>query len=158
MSKKIRLIMAVVAISLISIILILIGLPYNLHSDTLSTGVTKEVPALGPIAARPEAIDLEFSTPSGLLKRIRDLKGQVVYLNFWATWCEPCLKEIPLIEKLQTETAHFTAVMVNMDHNSLDHRKAARFCGRRRRMWGWCFQAAKTCNPLLILLICPTTS
>ncbi|MGI8467208.1 MAG: TlpA disulfide reductase family protein [Pyrinomonadaceae bacterium] len=31
--------------------------------------------------------------------KISDLKGKIVYINFWATWCPPCLEEMPRIEK-----------------------------------------------------------
>ena len=33
--------------------------------------------------------------------QLSDFKGRVVFLSFWATWCEPCLEEMPSIEKLQ---------------------------------------------------------
>jgi peroxiredoxin len=32
---------------------------------------------------------------------LRDLRGQIVVLNFWATWCPPCVEEIPSLEQLQ---------------------------------------------------------
>lgn len=32
--------------------------------------------------------------------RLSDFRGKVVLLNFWATWCAPCLREMPLLEKL----------------------------------------------------------
>ena len=35
--------------------------------------------------------------------RFSDLEGQVVVLNFWATWCPPCRREIPLLDTVQTE-------------------------------------------------------
>lgn len=35
--------------------------------------------------------------------RLRDLRGKVVFLNFWATWCVPCKQEMPSMEKLHRE-------------------------------------------------------
>lgn len=32
---------------------------------------------------------------------LHDLRGQIVVLNFWATWCPPCVEEIPSLEQLQ---------------------------------------------------------
>jgi thiol-disulfide isomerase/thioredoxin len=34
---------------------------------------------------------------------LKDLRGKVVFLNFWATWCVPCRQEMPTMEKLQRE-------------------------------------------------------
>ncbi len=47
----------------------------------------------------------------------RTLRGKVVLVSFFATWCFPCLAELPVLEKLQREHAQkgFTVVMVGMD-------------------------------------------
>ena len=42
-----------------------------------------------------EAPDFTVETTDGETLSLGDLRGQVVVLNFWATWCGPCLKEIP---------------------------------------------------------------
>lgn len=58
---------------------------------------------------RAELRALKYSIPAsdfylrdlnGKLVRLSDFKGKVVLLNFWATWCSPCLKEMPSMEKL----------------------------------------------------------
>jgi peroxiredoxin len=56
----------------------------------------------GPVVGRP-APDFELSTADGELVRLSDLRGKVVFINFWATWCRPCKQELPDIEKLYEE-------------------------------------------------------
>lgn len=51
----------------------------------------------------PAAPDVEFQTLTGTRVHLKDLQGQVVLLNFWATWCIPCREEIPELNKLQQE-------------------------------------------------------
>jgi thiol-disulfide isomerase/thioredoxin len=43
--------------------------------------------------------DFELSTIEGRKVKLSDLKGKVVMVNFWATWCQPCIKEMPLFVK-----------------------------------------------------------
>jgi thiol-disulfide isomerase/thioredoxin len=47
--------------------------------------------------------DVEFQTLDGKAFRLKELQGQVVLLNFWATWCIPCREEIPELNSLQAE-------------------------------------------------------
>src|SRR5918992_1903820 len=47
--------------------------------------------------------DIQFQTLAGQPFRLQDLQGQVVLLNFWATWCLPCREEIPELNQLQQE-------------------------------------------------------
>ena len=44
-----------------------------------------------------------FETASGGTGTMSDYEGKVVVLNFWATWCAPCRKEMPMLSELQTE-------------------------------------------------------
>lgn len=48
------------------------------------------------------AIDFEFSDENGTVQTLSSLKGKVVFINFWASWCPPCRAEFPSIEKLYT--------------------------------------------------------
>jgi thiol-disulfide isomerase/thioredoxin len=52
------------------------------------------------VALRP---DLEFRDPDGNPHRLSEWNGKLLLLNFWATWCTPCLKEIPLLVETQRE-------------------------------------------------------
>lgn len=51
------------------------------------------------------APDVEFQTLAGKSFRLNELKGQVVLLNFWATYCLPCREEIPALNSLQHDLA-----------------------------------------------------
>lgn len=43
------------------------------------------------------APDFSFTTPDGKTHSVRDFKGRIVILNFWASWCPPCVKEFPAL-------------------------------------------------------------
>ena len=49
------------------------------------------------------APDLTWFDASGRVHRLADLRGKVVLVNFWATWCAPCRKEMPLLSRMQRE-------------------------------------------------------
>lgn len=47
--------------------------------------------------------DQTFYTGTGELRTISDFSGKGVILNFWATWCAPCIKEMPALNRLQEQ-------------------------------------------------------
>jgi thiol-disulfide isomerase/thioredoxin len=49
------------------------------------------------------APDFAYVDAAGATRRLSELKGDVVLINFWATWCAPCRREMPLLAKMQRE-------------------------------------------------------
>jgi peroxiredoxin len=60
------------------------------------------------------APDFSVTNVDGQAVRLADLKGKRVVLNFWATWCEPCLVEIPNFIKLRAETSPTNVVILGL--------------------------------------------
>ena len=71
----------------------------------LSLGDKTPAPATtGVSASNFETVpDVEFQTLAGKPFRLKELQGQVVLLNFWATYCIPCREEIPALNAIQQE-------------------------------------------------------
>ena len=53
-----------------------------------------------PLAVHSQAPDFTLNTLDGKKVRLGDFRGKPVILNFWATWCKPCVEELPALEKL----------------------------------------------------------
>lgn len=68
--------------------------------DGRSMPLAMAMPTLGTKA--PELIYLD---QAGHRRGLSELNGQVVLINFWATWCTPCRREMPLLSKVQREHA-----------------------------------------------------
>lgn len=58
-----------------------------------------------------------FSTGDGTMISLEDFAGRVVLLNFWATWCAPCVEEMPTLDRLQAELGgdRFEVVALSSD-------------------------------------------
>jgi peroxiredoxin len=80
------------------------------------------MPALATAAASPgaPAPDFTLAARDGGKVSLAALKGQVVMINFWATWCGPCRQEMPLFAQLQSkyEPLGFTLLAVNVEPDS----------------------------------------
>jgi thiol-disulfide isomerase/thioredoxin len=88
---------------------------------SLPTGpvVPAQVPALKPWSGGPTPA-LDLPGLDGAEHRLRDYRGKVVLVNFWATWCTPCRAEMPSIERLRgaLQDRPFAVLAVNVGESA----------------------------------------
>jgi thiol-disulfide isomerase/thioredoxin len=105
MNKPAALILAAFAIALGA------GVFYGLNKSGSAGSPAAGSTSARPPATSPEATptlaatipDFRLADRNGEMKGLRDFGDKALIVNFWATWCAPCRREIPLLEKLQAE-------------------------------------------------------
>jgi len=87
---------------------------------------TGEVAAFLPASKPLDLQHLTFLGDDGSPMTLSDFKDKTVLLNLWATWCAPCRKEMPALDKLQADMGgdDFEVVAVNLDRGGPDKPKA----------------------------------
>ncbi len=86
---------------------------------TLFLAATLATPAVDAVASTA-AGDFALPTRDGGTVHLSELRGQVVMINFWASWCGPCRQEMPLLQQLygKYEPLGFTLLGVNVEPDS----------------------------------------
>ena len=128
-------------ISVLVIVLFIIVAIYSLREtkDSVSAGIGNEASEeAGAPSTKPEVIDkktarlfeemgvilldpvevpAEISLPDLNEKYVSlsDFKGKVLFMNFWATWCPPCIEEMPSMQKLHNQLKDKDFVMVSIN-------------------------------------------
>ncbi len=74
----------------------------------------------GTLTGQP-APNFTLKTADGKEVSLKDFKGKVVLINFWATWCPPCREELPLFEKIyeKYKDKGFVILAINTDPENL---------------------------------------
>lgn len=75
--------------------------------------------------------DAVFLDSSGTKVSLSSLQGKVVFVNFWATWCPPCIKEMPSIETLKNKMKGKDVVFLLVDVDG-NYDKAKAFMEKRK--------------------------
>jgi peroxiredoxin len=80
----------------------IIAPPTGQASAAPDDGDTGPIDGSGPVVGQP-APTFALRNADGEIVKLTDLRGKVVWINFWATWCRPCKQELPDIQKLYGE-------------------------------------------------------
>ena len=90
----------------------------NMDVLAAQTGDSKNH-TLTKVAGNPAAPDFKLEDQDGKFIQLSDYKGKVVIVNFWATWCPPCRKEMPSMQRaweiLEKEDIAMLAINVGED-------------------------------------------
>jgi thiol-disulfide isomerase/thioredoxin len=100
-------------------------------SGLLYTGLYHPDIAAISYPALPKEGDVRFTDAKGNQVALNELKGKVVFLNFWATWCPPCRAEMPSVNKLYQKYATDQRVVFLLVDADGNFRKSQAFLNKR---------------------------
>jgi thiol-disulfide isomerase/thioredoxin len=89
----------------------------------MSAAFAGELPTNFIIHETPEpGAPVRFEDDQGQPRSLADFRGKIVLLNVWATWCAPCIKEIPALDHLAAALSDvdFSVVAVSVDRKGID--------------------------------------
>ena len=102
----------------------------GLFQPSVPNGPTDKLAA--EIGAGTQGEEILFKNMKGEVIELADQKGKVVFINFWATWCPPCIAEMPAINKLYSnfeENEKVMFLMVDVDNSPA---KSQKFMDKRK--------------------------
>ena len=115
--------------------------------------ITASLLLAAPAWSNPKASDFSLRDLAGDTLSLSSLEGQVVYVDFWATWCGRCKDEMPHLQKMYTELKEqgFVVVAISTD----DARTQAQVKPYIRRM-GYDFKVARDPNSEVLVAYNPS--
>ena len=127
------------------------------QSALLKAGIMDVQPA--NTAPAKQTFDYNFSVKDldGKKLSMKDLKGKVIFINLWATWCGPCRVEMPSIQNLynSVDKEKIVFVILSLDHEN-QHRRIVQYIGDKQFTFP-VYQPASPLPKLLRVNTIPTT-
>lgn len=82
--------------------------------DSLKKLTALETPPIQPT--------MTFKAPDGAEMQLSEYKGKVILVNIWATWCAPCIAEMPMLDELQAQKGgdDFEVVTISLDRTAVE--------------------------------------
>ncbi len=107
--KKLILILVISPILLVLIVFALAFIQRDKSSKTLQKSEPLKIGSLAPDFTFPDLNDSE--------RKLSDYRGKVVFINIWATWCPPCIYEMPSMQRLydQLKGEDFEILAISID-------------------------------------------
>ena len=101
------------------------------HNSILGLGLVLAGSLFALSASADPAPDFTLPSSTGENVRLAEQRGQVVMLNFWASWCGPCRKEMPLLDEMSKRysAAGFVLYGVNVEEDNTDAKKLIKELG-----------------------------
>ena len=117
-AQRTRILMAAVALAIALLAMMFFGKTPTFSQGRLNAG------HMAAFVYKPEPVELpaiKFVDAKGEAKTLADWKGRTVLLNLWATWCAPCRKEMPDLDKLQAELGgdKFEVIALGIDRGGV---------------------------------------
>ena len=78
-------------------------------------------------ALSSESVDFTLPDVDGQFHSLSDFRGEWVIVNFWATWCSPCLKEIPEFNEMSHMTEPVPVVVIGIDFEEIETEPLKKF-------------------------------
>lgn len=96
----------------------------------LATGIVN--PDTDPIKDQEKAAyNFTLTAMDGGILDFETLKGKVIFINMWATWCAPCIAEMPSIQELYSNYKNNPNVVFTMISFDKDHKKAEKYIHKK---------------------------
>ncbi|MGK0266611.1 MAG: thiol-disulfide isomerase/thioredoxin, partial [Maricaulis sp.] len=112
-------IVAMLVIGLVALVIMFGSGMGKSRTGALDSYARGEMSGFVTIADAPAQPALAFTDAEGAEHRLSDYRGKVILVNLWATWCGPCVEEMPALNRLQQQFGgeSFDVVTISFDRS-----------------------------------------